>query len=342
MSSSTSPVACQPGEVLGQLIFGKCVAMALSVAAKLRIADKLAVGPKTAAQLATETGTHGPTLYRVLRALAGFGVFSESADGSFSLTPVSELLRTGVAGSMRGMADFVGSEWSWKAWGELMHSVRTGRTAFDHAFGKPCFEYLSEHLDESEVFNEGMSGFSSMVAPAIVEAYDFSKFGTIIDIGGGHGMLLASVLKSNPGVRGVVFDSPHVAAGAHEAIRAAGLADRCRAEGGNFFESVTPGGDAYIMMHIIHDWPDDKAATILRHCRKGVKSGGRLLVIDSVIAPPNLADMAKVLDLEMLVLPGGQERTEAEFTQLFAKSGWRLTRVVATKSPKSIIEGVPI
>jgi SAM-dependent methyltransferase len=342
MSSSSSPAAPEPGELLGQLIFGKCVSMALSVAAKLRIADKLTDGPKSAAQLATETGTHGPTLYRVLRALAGLGVFSESAEGTFSLTPVGELLRSGVPGSMRGMADFVGSEWSWEAWGDLMYSVRTGKTAFDHVFGKPCFEYLTEHPDESEVFNEAMTGFSSMVAPAITEAYDFSKFGTIVDVGGGHGRLLATILKANPGVRGVVFDAPHVAAGAHEAIRAAGLADRCRAEGGNFFESVTPGGDAYMMMHIIHDWPDDKAATILKHCRKGVKPGGKLLVVDSVIAPPNVPDMAKVMDLEMLVLPSGLERTEAEFAQLFAKSGWRLSRVVPTKSPKSIIEGVPV
>jgi hypothetical protein len=342
MSSSSSPPAQQPGELLGQLIFGKCVSMALSVAAKLRVADKLAGGPKSATELAAETGTHGPTLYRVLRALAGFGVFSEAEDGRFSLTPVSELLRSGLPGSMRGMADFCGAEWSWKAWGELMFSVRTGQTAFDHAFGKPCFEYLAEHPVESEVFNEAMSGFSSMVAPAIVEAYDFSKFGTVVDVGGGHGMLLAAILKANPGVRGVVFDAPHVAAGAHEAIRAAGLADRCLAEGGSFFEAVTPGADAYMMMHIILDWPDDKAATILRHCRKGVKPGGRLLVIDSVVAPPNVPDMAKVLDLEMLVLPSGQERTEIEFSRLFEKAGWRLSRVVSTKSSKCIIEGVPV
>jgi SAM-dependent methyltransferase len=316
--------------------------MALSVAAKLRIADKLANGPKTADKLAVETGTHGPTLYRVLRALAGLDVFSESTDGQFSLTPVSELLRSGVPRSMRGMADFVGSEWSWKAWGELMYSVRTGKTAFDHVFSQPCFEYLTEHPDESDVFNEGMTGFSSMVAPAIAEAYDFSNFGTIVDVGGGHGRLLATILRANPGVRGVVFDAPHVAAGAHEAIREAGLADRCRAEGGNFFDSVTPGGDAYMMMHIIHDWPDEKASTILKHCRSGVKPGGRLLVVDSVIAPPNVPDIAKVMDLEMLVLPGGQERTEAEFAHLFAKSGWRLSRIVPTKSPKSIIEGIPV
>jgi hypothetical protein len=339
---ASTPPAPQPGEVLGQLIFGKCMTMAVSVAAKLRIADKLTTGPKTANDLAGETGTHGPTLYRVLRALAGFGVFSESAEGRFSLTPMGELLRSDIPGSMRGMADFVGSEWTWRAWGDLMYSVQTGKTAFDHVFGKPCFDYLGEHKEESEVFNQAMTGFSSMIAPAVVEAYDFSQFGTIVDVGGGHGKLLTSVLKANPGVQGIVFDAPHVADGARETIRAAGVADRCRSEGGDFFRAVPVGADAYMMMHIIHDWPDDKATTILKNCRKSVKPGGKLLVIDAVIAPPNVPDTAKVLDLEMLVLPSGQERTEAEFAILFAGAGWKLNRVVPTKSPKRVIEGIPV
>jgi SAM-dependent methyltransferase len=312
------------------------------VVAKLRVADKLAAGPKSAADLAKETNTHGPTLYRVLRALAGYGVFSESTDGKFSLTTISELLRTGVPGSMRGMAEFCGAEWSWKAWGDLMYSVQTGKTAFDHVFGEPCFDYLAKHPDESAAFNEGMTGFASMIGPAVAEGYDFSKFGSIVDVGGGHGALLTTILKANPRVKGIVFDAPHVADGARETIRAAGLSDRCRAEGGDFFKAIPPGADAYMMMHIIHDWPNDKAATILKNCRKGVNPGGKLLVVDSVVAPPNVPDNAKVLDLEMLVLPSGQERTEAEFAALFEASGWKLSRVVPTRSPKSVIEGVPV
>ncbi|HEY2787012.1 MAG TPA: methyltransferase [Fimbriiglobus sp.] len=338
----TEPKKPEPGEILGQLIFGKCATMVCSVAAKLRIADKLAAGPKSAADLAAETNTHAPTLSRVLRCLAGFGVFTEAADGTFALNPAGELLRTGVPGSMRGMAEFCGDTWTWDAWGDLLYSVRTGKTAFDHVFNKGCFEYLAEHKDESEVFNEAMTGFSGMVAPAVVEAYDFSKFGTIVDVGGGHGKLLTTVLKENPGVKGIVYDAPHVAAGAADAIRSAGLADRCKAEGGNFFKAVPAGGDAYMMMHIIHDWPDDKATTILKNCRKGVSPGGKLLVVDSVVAPPNEPDAAKILDLEMLILPGGKERTEAEFVSLYAGAGWRLTRVVRTKSPKCVIEGVPV
>jgi SAM-dependent methyltransferase len=176
----------------------------------------------------------------------------------------------------------------------------------------------------------------------VAEAYDYSKFGTIVDVGGGHGLLLTSVLKANAGVKGVVFDAPHVAAGAEKTIKAAGVAERCRAEGGDFFKAVPAGADAYLMMHIIHDWPDDKAATILKHCRKGVNPGGKLLVVDSVVAPPGEPDLAKVLDLEMLLLPGGRERTEPEFAALFTAAGWRLNRVVSTKSPKSVIEGVPV
>jgi hypothetical protein len=340
--ASPTPATPAPGEILGQLIFGKCSTMALSVVAKLRIADKLAAGPRTAEELARETGTHGPTLYRVLRCLSGLGVFSESAVGKFGLTPMGELLRTGVPGSMRGAADFCGAEWTWKAWGELLYSVRTGKTAFDHVFGKPGFDYLAEHPEESEVFNEAMTGYSSTIAAAVAEAYDFSKFGAVIDVGGGHGKLLTTILKANPGVRGVVFDAPHVVAGAQKAIREEGLADRCRAEGGDFFKAVPAGADAYLMMHIIHDWPDDKAATILKLCRKGVNPGGKLLVVDSVVAPPGEPDMAKVLDLEMLVLPGGKERTEPEFAALFATAGWKLTRVVRTQSPKCVIEGVPV
>jgi SAM-dependent methyltransferase len=332
----------EPGELLGQLIFGKCATMACSVAAKLRIADKLAAGPKTAADLAKETNTHAPSLYRVLRCLAGFGVFTESANQTFALNPAGELLRTGVPGSMRGMADFCGATWTWDAWGDLMYSVQTGKTAFDHVFGKGCFEYLAEHPDESAAFNEGMTGFSGMVAGAVAEGYDFSPFGTIVDVGGGHGKLLTEILKKYSKVKGIVYDAPHVAAGTADAIRAAGLADRCKAEGGDFFKSVPAGADAYMMMHIIHDWPDDKATTILKNCRKGVNPGGKLLIVDSVVAPPNEPDPAKVLDLEMLMLPGGKERTEPEFQSLVAGAGWRMTRVVRTKSPKCVIEAVPV
>src|SRR3954469_23235453 len=309
MSTAAAPSQITPDAALLQLVFGKGVSMAVSVAAKLRVADLLADGPRTLDDLAARTGTHAPTLYRILRTLSAAGVFAEQADGRFALTPMGEYLRTGVEGSLRGLADMFGSDWSWRPWGQLLEAVRTGRTSFDSVFGEPVFDYLARHPDESAVFNEAMTGFSSKIAPAVAEAYDFSAFGTIVDVGGGHGVLLNTILRAYPGVNGIVFDAPHVVVGAEDAIREAGLAGRCRAVGGDFFQSVPAGGDAYLMKHIIHDWPDDKATTILRNCRKGVNPGGKLLLVELLIVPGNAADLGKVIDLEMLVIASGQERT---------------------------------
>jgi hypothetical protein len=341
MSTDTTSSQNPPDAALVQLIFGKCISMAISVAAKLRVADLLADGPKTLADLANATETHAPSLYRILRTLAAAGVFAEQVDGRFALTPMSQYLRTGAKGSVRGMADFFGSDWSWRAWGHLLETVQTGRTAFDSIFGEPVFDYLAKHPDESAVFNEGMTGFSSNIAPAVAEAYSFAAFKTIVDVGGGHGVLLNTILQAYEGVKGIVFDSPHVVVGAEDAIHTAGLTGRCRAVGGDFFRSVPAGGDAYLMKHIIHDWPDDRATTILRNCREGVKPGGKLLLVELVIAPGNTADLAKVIDLEMLAIASGQERTEVEYRQLLAGAGWRLTRVLPTKSPTQIIEAEP-
>ncbi len=336
MPESTSP---PPEAVVAQMIFGKWVAMALSVAAQLRVADSLATGPKSVADLAAETGAHAPSLYRVLRALASVGVFAEGADGRFGQTPLSEVLRSDVPGSMRAVADYCGADWSWRPWGKLLDTVRTGRTAFDEVFGEQAFEYLARHPAESAVFNEGMTGFSMQESPAVAEAYDFSPFGTIVDVGGGHGHLLCTILKKHPGPKGIVFDSPHVAEGATPRIAAAGLAGRCRAEGGDFFASV-PAGDAYVMKHIIHDWPDDKAMAILRNCRAAAKPGAKLVLVEMVIPPGNGPSPGKLLDLEMLVIASGKERTEGEYADLLAGAGWKLAGITPTKSPTSVIEGV--
>ncbi|HVK12018.1 MAG TPA: methyltransferase [Gemmataceae bacterium] len=327
-----------PEVVVTQMIFGKWVAMALSVAAKLRVADALAGGPKTVANLAAETGTHPPSLYRVLRALASVGVFAEDAHGRFRQTPLSEVLRSDVPGSMRAVADYCGADWSWRPWGRLLETVRTGKTAFDAVFGEQAFEYLARHPDESAVFNDGMTGFSMQESPAVAAAYDFSPFGTVVDVGGGHGHLLCTILSKYPGPRGVVFDAPHVAAGAAPRIAAAGLADRCRAESGDFFKTV-PAGDAYVMKHIIHDWPDAEATTILRNCRAAARPGAKVVLVEMVIPPGNDPSPGKLLDLEMLVIASGKERTEREYADLLAGAGWRLTRIVPTESPASVIEG---
>jgi hypothetical protein len=335
MSDNAPP---PPEAVITQMIFGKWVAMALSVAARLRVADALATGPKDVAALAAETGTHAPSLFRVLRALASVGVFAEDEDGRFRQTPLSEVLRTGVPGSMRAVADYCGADWSWRPWGKLLEAVRTGRTAFDEVFGEQAFAYLAKHPEESAVFNEGMTEFSMQESPAVAAAYDFSPLGTIVDVGGGHGHLLCTILKKHAGPRGVVFDAPHVAEGATSRIAEAGLAGRCRAQGGDFFQAVPPG-DAYVMKHIIHDWPDDRATTILRNCRKAANPGAKLVLVEMVIPPGNGPSPGKLLDLEMLVIASGKERTQAEYAELLAGAGWRLTRVVPTDSPASVIEG---
>jgi hypothetical protein len=332
------PPAPPPDQHLVQLIFGKWVSMAVSVAAKLRLADKLAAGPKSVADLAAETNTHPESLFRLMRALASVGVFRSDAAGKFSLTPVGELLRTGVKGSMRGVADYCGATWSWRAWEAAETSVRTGRTAFNEVFGEPVFDYLGKHPDESAVFNEGMTGFSGAEADAVAAAYDFGGFGTLIDVGGGHGHLLGTVLKKTPTLRGVVFDAPHVVAGAPALLMEMGVADRCKSEGGDFFKAIPAGGDAYILKHIIHDWNDADSGTILRNIRKVSKPGTKLLLVELVIPPGDDPHPGKLLDLEMLIVASGKERTEAEYAKLVADAGFRLTRIVPTQSPASVVE----
>jgi SAM-dependent methyltransferase len=324
------------------MVFGKAVTQAVSVAARFRIADHLAAGPKTAAELARLAGLHPGHLYRVLRALAGLGVFAADGHGRFSLTPTGDLLRSDVPGSVRPIATYVCDPWSWKPWGELADAVKTGQPVFDRMFGEGVFDYLAKHPDEAATFNEGMTGFSQQAAAAVVKAYDFSRFGRIVDVGGGHGALLLAILEANPGAEGVVFDAPPVAAGAAEAIRAAGLADRCRAEGGDFFQAV-PAGDLVVMKNIIHDWNDAKATTILKACRAAIRPAGTLLLVELVVPPGFAPHLSHVLDLEMMVLCDGKERTEAEYGELLAGAGFKLARVIPTDgSPFGLVEAVPV
>jgi hypothetical protein len=333
--------AVPPEQRLFQLVFGKAVTQAVSVAARFGVADHLAAGPRTAAELAAATGLHPGHLYRVLRVLAGLGVFAADAGGRFGLTPVGELLRSDVPGSMKAVATYVCDPWSWTPWADLAGAVRTGRPVFDTVFGEGVFDYLAKHPNEAATFDAGMTGFSQQAAAAVTAAYDFSGLGTVVDVGGGHGSLLLAVLKANPGVRGVVFDAPQVAAGAADAIRAAGMGDRCRAEGGDFFAAV-PGGDLIVMKNIIHDWNDAKAAAILAACRRALPVSGKLLLVELVVPPGFAPHLSHVLDLEMMVLCDGKERTEAEYRDLLAGAGFRLTRVIPTeKGPFSLVEAVP-
>lgn len=343
MPAPKEPAAPPPEMLLMQMVFGKNITQAVSVAARYKIADQLVTGPKTAAELASASGLHPGHLYRVLRALASVGVLAGDENGRFALTPVGELLRSDVPGSLRAMAVQVCDPWEWKTWGDFAGSVKTGQVAFDRVWGEGVFDYLTKHDDEAATFNEAMTGFSQQAAAAVVKAYDFSKFGTVVDVGGGHGALLLAILKANPGVKGVVFDAPPVVTGATAAITAAGLGDRCRAEGGDFFRAVTAGGDLIVMKNIIHDWNDAKAAAILKACRAAIKPTGKLVLVELVVPPGFAPHFAHILDLEMMVICDGKERTEGEYASLLAGEGFKLTRIIPLEnSPLSLVEAVPV
>ena len=252
------------------MISGFWVSQMVLVAAKLGLADLITDQPKTAAELAQASGTHVPSLYRVLRGLASVGVFAEDSQGRFVSTPLAETLRRDAPGSMRAFAMAELGQEHFKAWGNLLHSVRTGEIAFDNHFGQPVWEYYAQNPEDAEVFNDAMTGVTEMVNAAVVPAYDFSGFGKIVDIGGGHGALLAAILKASPASRGVLFDLPHVAEGAKARFAAEGVSDRCEIVSGDFFKAVTEGGDAYVMKFILHDWDDEKSVAIMKNIRRAM------------------------------------------------------------------------
>jgi hypothetical protein len=329
-----------PQQHLNQLICGYWHSQCVYVAAKLGIADLLANGPRSIDDLARQTGTHRPSLFRLLRALASLGVFAEEPGQRFALTPAAEPLRRDVPGTQWAMAAMMGEE-HFRAWSELLYSVRTGQIAFDKIFGMPCFEFLSQNPEQAALFDKAMVGVHGRETSAMLDVYDFSTFGSVADIGGGNGSTLCGILKRHASIHGTLFDLPGVIERAGVAIEAAGLSDRVHLVAGSFFESIPGGVDAYVLRHIIHDWEDSKAIRILSNVRQAIRADGRLLVVESVIPPGNEPFFGKLLDLTMLVIPGGQERTAEEYRDLFAKSGFRLTRIVPTATEVSVIEGVP-
>jgi precorrin-6B methylase 2 len=329
-----------PGEELIRLHRGFWVSRAIYVAAELGIADLLADGPRTADDLAAAAGAHAPSLHRVLRLLASEGVFAEAADGRFELTPMAAALRRD-AGPARLQVLFTGQEALWRSAGSLLDTVRTGETAFDRVHGVDFFGYYRRHPDERALFDQLMAANTAPAARAVAAAYDFARVGTVVDVGGGLGALAIELLTAHPHLRGVVFDQPAVAAGAREAIAAAGLADRCEAVGGDFFAAVPDGGDAYVVKFILHDWDDGRCAAILRACRRAIPQDGRLLVVELLVPPGNAPSFAKTQDVNMLINLGGRERTEAEYRALYAGAGFELTRTIPVQGELHIIEGAP-
>jgi ubiquinone/menaquinone biosynthesis C-methylase UbiE len=300
---------------------------------------RVLAGP-LAAELARATDTHPHALYRLLRALASVECFVEDDQGRFALTPLAECL-IDRPGSQWAVAMMMGAE-HYTCWGRLIDSVRTEKPTFNEIFGQPVFDYLSQRPEDARVFDAAMTGIHGPETQAMIDAYDFGGIGTLVDIGGGNGSVITTVLKKYPALKGVLYDLPGVIERAKKNIAEQGLADRCRAVSGSFFEAVPPGGDAYMMRHIIHDWNDDQCQTILRNCRQVVPAHGRLLVIEIVIEPGNAPSFGKFLDLNMMVIPGGMERTEKEYRELFARAGFRLERVVPTPAHVSVIEARPV
>jgi O-methyltransferase domain/Dimerisation domain len=336
--------APEPIQELFPLVVGYRISQAIYVVAKLGIPDLLAGGPQDSDALAQATGTHAGALYRILRCLAGVGLFGETAPHAFGLTALGARLCTDAPGSTRSTALMLLDPPLWQAWGSLLHTVQTGEPAFQHVHGQGMFEYLVAHPDSSRVFQQAMTSNTAGSGTAITQAYDFSGIGRLVDVGGGHGLLLATALQAYPDMRGVLFDRPEVVAGAPAVLEAAGVADRCEIVGGDFFASAPPGGDAYVLRQILHDWDDVRAAQILAHCRRALGETGKVLVMERAIARDyRQALPVLLLDLEMLVNFGGIQRTEAEYRALFAGVGLQLSAVVplGDAAQFSVFEGVP-
>ncbi len=323
------------------MLWGALFQRAVCVAAQLGLPDLLhAAGPQTAAQLAAQTGSHEASLYRLLRTLSSAGVFAEDPEARFHLTPLSDLLRSDVPGSMRDLALMLATDWQWQNWGGLADCIATGQDAQKKFHGMGSFDYFAAHPELGAIFHRAMTGLSAAVAPAIAEAYDFSRIGTVLDLAGGHGLLLAAMLNQNPAMRGILFDLPEVIAGAGPLLESAGVRDRVQLVPGDFFQAVTPGADLYTLKHIIHDWDEAESIAILRHVRAAMadRPESRVCVIEMVVPEGNAGSPAKILDLQMLVMEGGQERTAGEYDALYEAAGLELTRIIPTASPYSLVE----
>jgi len=336
---SADPAPVPPPIAMLQLISGFWISRGIYITAKLGLADLVKDGAKTADELAAATEAHAPSLFRVLRALASVGIFTQDEQDRFGDTPLLQTLRSGVPGSLRSFAMTELGEEHYPAWGDFLHSVRTGGIAFDHAFGTDIWKFFAQHPDNAKIFNDAMSGLTAQANEALHAVYDFAGIKTLVDIGGGHGSLISSILRRNPDMRGILFDSPQVIEGARPVIQSSDVAGRCELSSGNFFESVPAGGDAHILKWIIHDWDDAQSIAILKNSHRALPENGKRILVEAVVPAGREAHFSKFIELNMLVMTGGRERTEAEFRELYQRAGFRLTRVVPAESPFSVIEG---
>lgn len=327
--------------MLREMLCGFWVSQSIYVAAKLGLADLLADGPQTCERLAATARVDVGALYRVMRTLASYGLFEESEPRCFGLTPLGSLLQTSVPMSLRSLAIWNG-EMSYQAWGDVLHAVETGRPTMQRVLGMKLFDYLWQKPEVGQIFNDAMSGLATQVSQAVVAAYDFSGVGCVVDIGGGQGTLLGAILRVYPEVRGLLFDGAAVVAGAHQRLAAMGLAERCEVVGGDFFERVPEGGDIYLLSSVLHDWDDEHSLQILRNCRRAMRQHGKLLLIECVIPHSSEPCFSKLLDLQMLVVTGGRERTAEQFQTLLSAAGFEMRDILPTAVPELIIEAVAV
>jgi hypothetical protein len=333
----------RPYDFLFQMVISKWISQAIGTVVEIGVPDQLAKGARQCRDLARESGLSEDGLYRLLRALASVGLFAEGTDRRFRLTNMGQLLRSDHPQSLAGYARFTAHDITWRPWGMLGYSVKTGMPAFDQVFNASVFDHFSRNPEVAAIFDNAMTSISAMEARATSEAYDFRGVETLMDVAGGHGLLLATVLRRHKRMRGVLFDLPHVAANAAVTFTRSGISGRVRIESGDFFRELPSGTDAIMMKHILHDWDDESATRILQSCHRALGTRGKVLIVDPVVPPRNVPHYGKLLDLEMLVLtPRGRERTKTEFVKLLEGTGFRLSRVIPTEGPLSIVEAVKV
>jgi hypothetical protein len=337
---ATAPPQLPPHVQIIQMATACWMSQLIYTAARIGLADHLANGPRSAAEIAPLTGSHARTLHRFMRTLAGFGMLTQQENETFALTELGAALKSDAPGSARSTTLAMTNPAMWRAWGEFGHSLETGETCWQKVHDMPMFDYLAQHPEEAARFSEAMVGIHGAEPPAVAEAYDFSAFDTIIDVGGATGNMLAHVLGKHARPKGILFDRPHVVTEAPALLKASGVADRVSIVHGNFFESVPEGGDAYILSHIIHDWTEAQCQTILGNCRKAMKPGAKLLIVEFVLPEGDTPHFGKLADMVMLACPGGEERTAHEYGTLLASAGFTMTRVVPTPSDVSVVEAV--
>ncbi|HEY5833422.1 methyltransferase [Streptomyces sp.] len=331
-----------PIDRMFEIVTSYWISRAVYAGTALGLPDLVAGGPKTATELAELTGSDPRALARLLRALAGVGLFRADEQGRYAATDLGDTLRAEVPGSLASFVLMELGEAHHSAWGEIVHAVQSGQPAFDKAVGKKIWEFFETTPVMAAHLGKAMGGLTAMVAEAVLDVYDFSPYRKIVDVGGGEGAFLGSILASHPAGRGVVFDLPPTVDKGRPAIAGAGLADRCELVGGDFFQSVPDGGDLYLMKWVLHDWNDESCVEILTNCRKAMRDDARLLVVETIVPDGDDFSPSKIIDLNMMVLTTGQERTAGEFRALLSAAGFTVTRMLPTQSPSSVIEAAPV